>query len=1443
MMFPVFLRRAVTLLLVAGAGIAASGGSPITFQWRLPESGTWKEQVLSFSSANDSPTSDVRATTSVKLDGLGGKHMILKAEVKGTALSVPPKRWLGIRFVLSYRSGGELRHETLVLPLHGTFDWKAAELLIKFENPAPHATLSVCLSGVTGKLEVRKLRLEPSDGREKIKPFAQCIDLGFLVLSKFNPEWRACRRPAELIWGPLRQKLSAMPVNEAWDALRDQEELLFSLSALWLPNQMSPNLTAPGQTLAQRQKKLKTLENARFADWETAAVGLRRQGLRADVSAEIERLRNYSETSPARETLPAGLAYDRAFVFYKAVAEERLRLGGRLLTFERELAAWKKMDPKFDAGKLSWYLADWRNAYNAGDFPRCARREEAAERLRASLVERQFKSKNFHPGTGLYSVGTFGFGGTWHSLLPFSVRRNAIFLDGRNFFQCYQGTSNDWEVSFDVTDALYRGYRVKELSWTHTERIHTFEKLDTHEKYDVTVWWSILAPGVLYDFPAKSVTISDNTRQIPEAPARIAAEIDGEVQILTPETKISASRLSANWLLLLWENSAPKFPVVITFARTPEVIRFDRHGLVLEHAKGIGKLAAGTLYGAVAQNADYGKDWKELPAAELARVRSLAGKLNYFPLALEEEFRQEGERIRLRNRITRAISLNSNARPYIPVPPLYALAQLSGLDVQFDRALSEPLFLTAVGHYRTAPGTSLEYTLPIPDLAERIVLRPSGEEKMIREYNERIMLNGEFRQIPWIAATSAPELATGALSGLALLTPESRRCLESSLAPGDTGRLAAFNRFLGASEHSGVEYMIPDFQIEPVSGKCAWLCGWRGARHGEPIKGDMTWYNTRLIAFNYSQALIFGRRQLVERNWERLREIYSAADFNQTWHVPGMNTTSSGLILGGDMLGDGYRIFPLMHKMAKIVKDREMEARTLYLATKQAMTICAFVHPNILPYSRALHNVGKSAEKNAAINMLGIDSYGIRSAPWEPKNPSAWNAPFQSMGCGNYDYPFLALLLSAAPEATRAWIDRFQRDIPEWSNPVYWYRGRTGAAERHRNAWNVLKFLALTTTDRQAVRERYYRDFPPDFLQKKAPAHFPAKLWEHSWYRYLPVDWSMRINAAPYIIAQNDPIWIADFGASCLVSGRYDRQRREGVIELVSESPETLTFASVVKPLSLTVNGTTRKIPEACRGIYYKLALPAGNSTVRITVPTGKESELLYPKFHPGRDTVNLNFPIAPEPGRLTTVRMPETIKVGNCRTLDLAPFCNRARNDAAAEVWNFPREDMVRGIPFRFASAQKGVIMLKGKQFPGFPVEVKGIPVGTIPHRVFFYHGVCYGKPGVALTYRLNFADGQSRLIPVYCGSGIGEWKLPPGKKKFPDLPEAMGATPYAAARPGQWGEGVGGYIFSWTNDVVASGVTMQGVNQQGMARLESIDVISTGTSTPLILAITVEE
>jgi len=60
---------------------------------------------------------------------------------------------------------------------------------------------------------------------------------------------------------------------------------------------------------------------------------------------------------------------------------------------------------------------------------------------------------------------------------------------------------------------------------------------------------------------------------------------------------------------------------------------------------------------------------------------------------------------------------------------------------------------------------------------------------------------------------------------------------------------------------------------------------------------------------------------------------------------------------------------------------------------------------------------------------------------------------------------------------------------------------------------------------------------------------------------------------------------------------------------------------------------------------------------------------------------------------------------------------------------------------------------------------------------------------------------------------------------------------------RSGQWGRGVGGYVYVWENDVVAKGVTMQGINQQGFAKLSAIEIISGKQSVPIVLGITLEE
>ena len=202
---------------------------------------------------------------------------------------------------------------------------------------------------------------------------------------------------------------------------------------------------------------------------------------------------------------------------------------------------------------------------------------------------------------------------------------------------------------------------------------------------------------------------------------------------------------------------------------------------------------------------------------------------------------------------------------------------------------------------------------------------------------------------------------------------------------------------------------------------------------------------------------------------------------------------------------------------------------------------------------------------------------------------------------------------------------------------------------------------------------------------------------------------------------------------------------------------------------------------------------------------------------------------------------------------LDLAPFCNLGFSDSPEnmvrkEFWVFPRKDVIRGVPFTFvdpaANGGKGMIALRVRYRKTLPEMVCSIPVNKVPKRIFFLHGMCYNADnGKVMTYRLNFADGQTREIDVYAGIGVGEWKVAPGGKTLAELPEALTGKIYPAAKSGQWGEGAGGYVYVWTNNVRTLGVTNQDVDQRSLATLKSIDLISAGRAVPLLFAITLEE
>ena len=181
-------------------------------------------------------------------------------------------------------------------------------------------------------------------------------------------------------------------------------------------------------------------------------------------------------------------------------------------------------------------------------------------------------------------------------------------------------------------------------------------------------------------------------------------------------------------------------------------------------------------------------------------------------------------------------------------------------------------------------------------------------------------------------------------------------------------------------------------------------------------------------------------------------------------------------------------------------------------------------------------------------------------------------------------------------------------------------------------------------------------------------------------------------------------------------------------------------------------------------------------------------------------------------------------------------------------EFWRFPKKDVIRGVPFTFADPDsnhgKSMILLQGRYRKTLPQEIRGIPVNKVPKRIFFLHGMCYNaNNGKVMTYRLNFADGQTREIEIYAGIGTGEWKVAPGCKGLTEVPDALTGKIYPPAATGQWGEGAGGYVYVWTNNVRSLGVTNQDVDQRSLATLKSIDLISAGRSVPILFAITVEE
>lgn len=191
------------------------------------------------------------------------------------------------------------------------------------------------------------------------------------------------------------------------------------------------------------------------------------------------------------------------------------------------------------------------------------------------------------------------------------------------------------------------------------------------------------------------------------------------------------------------------------------------------------------------------------------------------------------------------------------------------------------------------------------------------------------------------------------------------------------------------------------------------------------------------------------------------------------------------------------------------------------------------------------------------------------------------------------------------------------------------------------------------------------------------------------------------------------------------------------------------------------------------------------------------------------------------------------------CRPIDLRTAANRSFSDeadgdgqggwtdqGANDFSTMPLgAQVLRDVPFTIldpaANGGRSCIVLGGGGRPQFPREALGIPVGGTASRLLFLHTAAWlAKRGVTvLTYRITYADGGTHEIPVRAGIEIADWWNPA---------ELNGALLGLSQTNTQLHD-IALFLMPWDNP-------------RPEQPIASIDCISSGTSVPIVVAITAE-
>ena len=426
-----YLLIAVALTAALVLGAETRQLYPSQADWRI-DAEPDKDGIVRL--VNRSPKDFPRMRLWMKL--YKGQKLTFKVVLKGENIAAKTKPYQGVRFFLWGKVAGKSTEFGSNHDLKGSFNWVTLTNTVTVPENFD-GWLTVGLREVTGTLLIKALTVEEKvethvDTTKKslVELRAEQIDLGFLCIAKRNPDSFEYNRMFT-DWNKLRRGIKKAKEADALQEIDAFERFLLAFHQGFAGNSLSPNFY---QWLRERRiNYLRQEIKARITDWRNNAKALARFGLITSPELEIERMLSRESKYPGTKHVFSP-EFDAAVGFFKEIAEERMRLGARLLALDDELpvleriAALRNLSAAAKTWKTQWETlrTAWMNAFNQGDFLACAKLEKQAEVRREKLKKKLFadgqKTPVIRPGASLYATGVFGFLGTWHTLLCTNAR-------------------------------------------------------------------------------------------------------------------------------------------------------------------------------------------------------------------------------------------------------------------------------------------------------------------------------------------------------------------------------------------------------------------------------------------------------------------------------------------------------------------------------------------------------------------------------------------------------------------------------------------------------------------------------------------------------------------------------------------------------------------------------------------------------------------------------------------------------------------------------------------------------------------------------------------------------------------------------------------------------------------------------------------------------------